>query len=161
MSSVPKITQSRSQLRSFEHMQLSDLEEVHQIERNAYPYPWTRGNFLDSLSSGYDAWVVRDNAGAIAGYFLLMLVLDEAHLLNITVRPDLHGQGIGRWLLDQIVQIARDKNLTSILLEVRPSNTRALAVYEKYGFMQIGRRRGYYPAANNLREDAIVMRLIT
>ncbi|HZW12504.1 MAG TPA: ribosomal protein S18-alanine N-acetyltransferase [Noviherbaspirillum sp.] len=142
----------------FAPMQVNDLPEVMNIENSVYPHPWTRGNFLDSLYSGYQAWTVREPSAALAGYFLLMLAVDEAHLLNISVRRDLHGQGVGRLQLDKIMAIAKENGMTSVLLEVRPSNVRALAVYQRYGFVQIGLRKGYYPGDGNTREDAIVMR---
>jgi [ribosomal protein S18]-alanine N-acetyltransferase len=142
----------------FAPMQVSDLPEVLEIENDVYPYPWKRGNFLDSLYSGYECWVLRDPEGALVGYFLLMLAVDEAHLLNISVRRSLHGRGIGCLQLDKVVSVAKDKGMASVLLEVRPSNQRALAVYRRYGFEQIGQRKGYYPAEDNIREDAIVMR---
>ncbi len=143
----------------FERMQVDDVDDVVTIEEKVYPHPWTRGNFLDSLFSGYEAWVVRDEARALLGYFLIMPVVDEAHLLNIAVRDDRQHQGIGRILMDQAVSLARGKQMTSVMLEVRPTNTRALAVYHRYGFVQIGRRKNYYPAADNQREDALVMQL--
>jgi ribosomal-protein-alanine N-acetyltransferase len=87
-----------------------------------------------------------------------MLVLDEAHLLNLTVAPAYQGQGYGRALLDFIAHQARSYRAGSLLLEVRPSNHRALHIYQRYGFAAIGTRRGYYPA-HNTREDAIVMRV--
>jgi ribosomal-protein-alanine N-acetyltransferase len=144
----------------FARMELDDLADVQNIENDVYPYPWTRGNFLDSLYSNYECWVLREQNGMLAGYFLVMSAVDEAHLLNITVRRDLHGRGLGLALLDKVVAIARDNAMTSVLLEVRPTNLRALSVYRRYGFVEIGRRKGYYPAANNTREDAIVMRLV-
>jgi ribosomal-protein-alanine N-acetyltransferase len=156
MSSVPK---SQSALTYFARMQTGDLDEVVAIENVVYPHPWTRGNFLDSLYSGYETWTLRDASGVLVGYFLLMLAVDEAHLLNVAVRGDLHGQGLGRKLLDKVVAVARENRMTSVLLEVRPSNVQALAVYRRYGFTQIGIRKGYYPAVNQTREDAIVMRL--
>lgn len=143
----------------FAPMRVEDLGEVQAIEDSVYPHPWTRGNFLDSLYSGYETWTLRDAPGTLIGYFLLMLALDEAHLLNITVRRDVHGQGVGRMLLDKVTALAREKHVGSVLLEVRPSNGRALMVYQRYGFSQIGRRKDYYPAAGAAREDAIVMRL--
>ncbi len=142
----------------FMPMQVNDLPEVLEIENDIYPYPWTRGNFLDSLYSGYEAWTLREPSGVLVGYFLLMLAVDETHLLNISVRRDLHGRGIGRMQLDKVASLAREHGMHSVLLEVRPSNQRALAVYQRYGFVQIGQRKGYYPAQNNTREDAIVMR---
>lgn len=142
----------------FAPMRADDLSEVLAIENDVYPFPWTRGNFLDSLYSGYENWTLREASRELVGYFLLMFAVDEAHLLNITVRRGLHGKGLGRMQLDKVVSLARERGMTSVLLEVRPSNHRALAVYERYGFVQIGKRKAYYPAPNNTREDAIVMR---
>jgi ribosomal-protein-alanine N-acetyltransferase len=142
----------------FAPMTADDLDDVLAIESDVYPFPWTRGNFLDSLYCGYQTWTLREASGALAGYFLLMLAVDEAHLLNITVRRGLHGKGLGRLQLDKVSAIARENGMASVLLEVRPSNQHALAVYQRYGFVQIGQRKAYYPAADNTREDAIVMR---
>ncbi len=136
-----------------------DLSEVLAIEQSVYPHPWTRGNFADSLVSGYSAWVLRDQ-GELAGYFLMMVAVDEAHLLNVSVAADRQGQGLGRYLLDKVAACARGHGAESILLEVRPTNLRALTVYQRYGFAEIGRRKAYYPAHNGQREDAIVMRYV-
>ena len=144
----------------FAMMRAQDVEAVVAVENDAYPFPWTRGNFLDSLASRYDAWTLREADARLAGYFLLMHAVDETHLLNITVRPDLHGRGYGRMLLDKVIQLALDANMHSVLLEVRPSNEHALAVYRHCGFQPIGVRKQYYPAAGTSREDAIVMRLM-
>lgn len=144
---------------AFAPMRMEDLGEIQEIENDVYPFPWTRGNFLDSMYSGYETWTLRDGGGALIGYFLLMLVVDEGHLLNLTIRSDLHGRGLGRAMLDQVAELARENKMESLLLEVRPSNTRAQAVYQRYGFVPVGLRKGYYPAAENQREDAIVMRL--
>ena len=143
---------------NYEPMQQSDLADVLALEESVYPHPWSMGNFVDSLSSNYEAWVLRDQNGDLLGYFLLMAIVDEAHLLNVAVSAERQGQGLGRVLLNQAVACARGLGMGSVLLEVRPSNTRALEIYERYGFKQIGRRKGYYPAANQQREDAIVMR---
>lgn len=139
-------------------MQESDVDEVLALEQSVYPYPWTRMNFSDSLTAGYDAWVARDEAGRLAGYFLAMWAVDEAHLLNVAVSHEHHGRGIGRHLLDKLAAHARERGMESILLEVRPSNERALRVYRQYGYTAIGVRKGYYPAGPLGREDAIVMR---
>ena len=143
-------------------MVMDDIDAVYALECSVFPHPWSRGNFVDSLASGYDAWVLRGPddtaAGELAGYFLLMYALDEAHLLDVAVAGVRHGTGLGRYLLDRIVARARGLRMASILLEVRPSNARALQVYQRYGFAEIGRRKGYYPAHEGRREDAIVMR---
>jgi [ribosomal protein S18]-alanine N-acetyltransferase len=148
---------------SLRPMVMDDVDAVHALERSVFPHPWSRANFVDSLASGYDAWVLREPAqagadGPLAGYFLLMYALDEAHLLDVAVAAPRHGTGVGRYLLDRIATRAQAQGMSSILLEVRPSNERALAVYRRYGYAEIGRRKGYYPAHEGRREDAIVMR---
>ena len=139
-------------------MVVSDIDEVFALETSVYPHPWSRGNFIDSLSSGYNSWTLRDDAGTLVGYFLLMPIVDEAHLLNVAVAQPRQREGLGLYLLDKVCACARGLSMDSILLEVRPSNLRALKVYEQYGFAEIGRRKAYYPAHNGQREDAIVMR---
>jgi ribosomal-protein-alanine N-acetyltransferase len=144
----------------FSHMREDDVPAVLRIEQAAYPFPWTGGNFLDSIRSGYLCRVARDDARGIVGYFLMMMALDEAHLLNITVDPALHGRGYGLALHEHATECARSKAMRSIMLEVRPSNHRALAIYERYGYTRIGVRRNYYPAPDNNRENAIVMKVM-
>lgn len=139
-------------------MELKDLEEVVSLEESVYPHPWTMGNFVDSLACNYHAWTLRDEDGWLLGYFLLMDVVDEIHLLNVAVTSERQHQGLGLYLLDKIAAIARGLQMESILLEVRPSNLRALKIYRRYGYVEIGRRKDYYPAHNGMREDAIVMR---
>lgn len=142
-------------------MVADDVDEVHALECSVFPHPWSRGNFVDSLTSGYDAWVLREEGSEqLAGYFLLMYALEEAHLLDVAVASARQGAGVGRLLLDRIAARARAMGMESILLEVRPSNARALLVYQRYGYAEIGRRKGYYPAYEGRREDAIVMRYV-
>jgi ribosomal-protein-alanine N-acetyltransferase len=139
-------------------MELQDVDDVLALEQTVFPHPWSRNNFIDSLASGYDAWVLRDGHGTLAGYFLLMPAVDEAHLLDVAVAEEVQGTGMGHYLLDKVAARARGLGMESVLLEVRPSNLRALAVYRRYGYIEIGRRRAYYPAHEGKREDAIVMR---
>ena len=139
-------------------MTLDDVDEVHALECSVFPHPWSRANFSDSVQAGYDGWLLRDEHKALAGYFLLMYALDEAHLLDVAVAGKRQGTGLGRYLLDTLCARAKEMGAESVLLEVRPSNERALAVYRRYGFAEIGRRKGYYPAHEGKREDAIVMR---
>jgi len=158
MSSVLKPVRYTGPL-NFSVMRVQDVEDVVRVEHDAYPFPWTRGNFVDSLANRYEAWVLREADSRLAGYFLLMYAVDDVHLLNITVRPDLQGQGIGRYLLEKVYSLAEGAGIHQILLEVRPSNHHALAVYRHARFQMIGVRKKYYPAAGTSREDAIVMRL--
>lgn len=148
----------------------ADLDQVMAIEQRVYPFPWSRRNFEDSLASGYIACLLRDAApgdagdtdiaaGRLVGYFLLMPVLDEVHLLNISVDADLQHAGYGQRLMREAIEVARARAMRLILLEVRISNLRALALYRRFGFGVIGRRKNYYPAADNTREDAIMMTL--
>jgi ribosomal-protein-alanine N-acetyltransferase len=141
-------------------MQIADVDAVWELEKTVFPHPWSRANFVDSLANGYDAWLLRDAQDLLVGYFLVMYAVDEAHLLDVAVARQRQGMGLGRYLLDRIVERARARGMESILLEVRPSNERALQVYQHYGFTQIGRRKGYYPAHEGQREDAIVMRFV-
>ncbi len=159
MSSLPQAPARYGAPLTFAPMRANDVDEVSRVEDDAYPFPWTRGNFLDSLASGYVARIAREADGRLAGYFLLMPAVDDMHLLNITVRPDLQGRGIGRQLLDKVCTLTREAGIAAVLLEVRPSNLNALSVYRHIGFTQIGLRKSYYPAAAQSREDAIVMRL--
>lgn len=136
-------------------MTAADLDTVAAAERVVYPFPWTRGNFADSLAAGHGAWLAQEQEQMI-GYAVMMQVLDEAHLLNITVLPELQRQGRGTVLLLHLFELARKQAATRMLLEVRPGNLSGLALYRRHGFVEIGRRRDYYPAHAG-REDAIVM----
>jgi ribosomal-protein-alanine N-acetyltransferase len=139
----------------FEPMSDARLDEVVAIERRAYGHPWTRGNFADSLRSGYEAQLLTVGTDVI-GYFVAMQGVDEVHLLNITVDPAYQCQGWGRVLLDALALWARAQHAQWLWLEVRTSNARAQQVYHRYGYRRVGERRNYYPADKG-REDAIVM----
>lgn len=156
---VPNALSTRYKGCSFSPMQADDLMQIEAIERQVYEHPWSLGNFKDSLSSGYQCWLVRDALGTLAGYYLLMLAPDEGHLLNVTVFTTFQSQGLGRQLLEHAIGTSRDHGASAVLLEVRPSNQRAIAIYQHVGFKQIGIRKRYYPALAQQREDAIVMRL--
>lgn len=134
----------------------ADLDAVVALEAHVQAFPWTRGNFADALSAGYGAWVLRQD-DKVLGFCILMFAPDVAHLLVIAVAKDLHRQGLGGVLLSWCEEQARQRGLEGVLLEVRPSNTSAVAFYKHHGYLQIGVRRGYYPAANGTREDGLVM----
>lgn len=134
-----------------------DLRSVLEIEEAIYEFPWTRGNFRDSLCAGYCCWVDRQGAELI-GYAVLVLAGSEAHLLNLSIAPHLQNQGHGRRLLGRLVGAARAHGARTLFLEVRPSNVAGQRLYTAHGFKQIGVRRGYYPARRG-REDALVLAL--
>ncbi|MCE4539587.1 ribosomal protein S18-alanine N-acetyltransferase [Pelomonas sp. P7] len=167
-------------------MRVPDLTEVMAIERQAYPVPWTHGNFVDSLAAGYPAEVLRGpraqaNAGPpqvgltplggglgaappwghteLLGYWVAMPGLDEMHLLNITVAPAWQGRGLAVAMLERLVAECRCRGLAQLWLEVRVSNVRAREVYRRFGLVEVGRRRAYYPVPQGPREDAILMSL--
>ena len=130
------------------------------IENIAYPFPWTIGNFRDSINAGYRLKLLRER-GVLIGYAVWMPIIQEAHLLNITLAPSRQGHGLGAWMMRSIMQEMQAQGMQQILLEVRPSNHRALALYRRLGFSRIGIRKGYYPnsvTAEVSREDAVVMR---
>ena len=137
----------------------TQLDAVMAIEAASYAFPWSRGNFVDSLASGYVAQVLYDGSGAIVGYFIAMAGVDEMHLLNLTVAPPHQGQGHARFMLESLIALCRERRAQQLWLEVRGSNARAHALYRQRGFTQVGTRKGYYPAPNGQREDAIVMSL--
>ena len=139
----------------FEPMSEARLDEVVAIERRAYGHPWTRGNFADSLRSGYQGQLLCAGE-TILGYFVAMRGVDEVHLLNITVAPQWQGRGWGRLMLDALALWARGQGAQWLWLEVRTSNVRAQQVYLRYGYRRVGERKNYYPAQHG-REDAIVM----
>jgi len=134
------------------------MDEVMRIENDVYPYPWTRGNFEDSLRAGNIAWALLDDRGHVIAYAVAMLAVDEAHLLNLSVAAPFQRRGFGWKMLEWMAQRTRDFGARTLLLEVRPSNARALSLYQRYGFERIGIRPGYYPASPG-REDAVVMRV--
>lgn len=140
-----------------EPMRESDLRAVVEIEESIYEFPWTPGNFRDSLRAGYGCWVVREGRRVI-GYAVLMLAAGETHLLNLSIAAHSQRRGHGRSLLHQLVQLAREHKAKVLFLEVRPTNQVGQRLYIGYGFRQIGVRRGYYPARKG-REDALVLAL--
>lgn len=131
-----------------------DIDAVAALEASLQAFPWSRGNFADSLLAGHSVWVVRIG-GDLVGFSVVMSVIDEAHLLNIGVCQRYQGQGYGARLLRRAMESARLGGAAKLFLEVRPSNAQAVALYRHFGFRQIGLRKGYYPAETG-REDALI-----
>lgn len=149
-------------------MQLSDLDDVLELEQASFPSPWSRDLYIHELvRNPYSRYRVVVPMGAkeqgegdedrpsILAQCGWMLAGDEAHILTIAVQPSWRGRGIGAWLLLRMCQEARGAGARTVSLEVRPSNRAALALYQGLGFRQVGRRRRYYPD----KEDALILEL--
>lgn len=139
-------------------MKEADIPAVLLVEKGSYEFPWSAGNFHDSIHSGYSAWVY-EVGGEVIGHLVMMTVLDEAHLLNVTISPAWRRQGLGREFMEHAMDSARKLQAKTLYLEVRPSNPPAIKLYETLGFETFALRKGYYPAQQG-REDALVMRAL-
>jgi ribosomal-protein-alanine N-acetyltransferase len=146
----------RKDLMRLRKMRSSDLPGVMAIERANYQFPWGEDIFRDCFKANYNCWVCAEDDNVL-GYCILSMAVGEAHVLNICVSPAEQGQGIGRKMLEHLIETARGQAET-MFLEVRPSNTVAIALYQDMGFNEIGIRKGYYEAENG-REDAIMLAL--
>ena len=141
-------------------MSPTDVDRVLALELQAYPFPWTRGNFIDSLASGYLTELRLDAQDSLIGYWVALPGVEEMHLLNLTVDPAAQRCGHGTAMLQRLIGQARARGDQALWLEVRPSNIAALALYLRMGFAEVGRRPAYYPAQGQQREDALVLRLL-
>jgi ribosomal-protein-alanine N-acetyltransferase len=137
-------------------MQESWLPQVVDIECRAYAFPWTEGIFRDCLKVGYSAWVVASPADEVLAYAVMSMAVGEAHVLNLCVEPAYHQQGLGRFLLGHLRQLAGAAGMEIMLLEVRKSNAAAIALYQNMGFRKLGVRKAYYPATKGSSEDAVL-----
>jgi [ribosomal protein S18]-alanine N-acetyltransferase len=135
------------------------LDAVLAIENVAYEFPWSRGNFVDSLSAGHEAQMLCTLRGELLGYLVALPGFEEMHLLNLTVAPAAQGRGHARCMLAWLVARCGEQGAQQLWLEVRDSNARARRIYQRFGFAGIGTRKGYYPAPLGRREDAVVMGL--
>lgn len=138
-------------------LETGDLDRLAEIERRAYRgLGWSRGIFADCLGVGYDCWGAEAD-GQLIGYGIVSIAAGESHLLNLAVDPACQGRGIGSMLLQFLLSEALGQGAECMFLEVRPSNPVARALYERSGFTEFGRRRGYYPnAPDGGREDALI-----
>ncbi len=139
-------------------MRKTDFARVLEIEAKNYRFPWSQETFKDCFAAlSYTCWVCEEG-DKVVGYGILSIAAGEAHILNISVAPEAQGLGVGRKMMEHLIEIARKKAQT-LFLEVRVSNTKAQALYESLGFNEIGIRKNYYPAENNSREHAIMLAL--
>lgn len=135
-------------------MTQADVPAVLEVEHSSYPFPWSEGVFRDCVRVGYVCRVVEFE-GAISCYAIMSHGAGEAHVLNICMARELRGIGVGRRVMDFLLQQARDAQVQDVFLEVRPSNPPAIRLYESLGFVRVGVRKGYYQAIGG-REDAWV-----
>ena len=131
-------------------MRTADLDEVIAIERAVYSHPWTHGNFVDSLNAGYLCCTYRIGA-ELVGYFIMIVAVGEAHLLNLSVAAASQRQGRGSALLEGALRIARERDAKHLFLEVRPSNAPALALYSAFSFRRTSRKRCFASRSRAMR----------
>ena len=135
----------------------TDLDAVIAIEEASYTFPWTRGIFYDCLHVGYNCCVYEEN-GHVLAYGVMSTGGGEAHILTVVVQEDARGRQLGRQVMRHLLNMASKHKVEMVLLEVRPSNTVAINLYQNLGFNEVGVRKGYYPDAKG-REDALIMGL--
>lgn len=136
-------------------MTADHLDEAAALERVCFSDPWSRNMLAEELDNALAAFLAAlDGTGAVVGYAGLQVVLDEGYILNIAVRPDCRRQQIASQLLEVFINFAQGNRLSFLTLEVRASNAPAIALYERWGFAEAGRRRNYYELP---REDAVIM----
>ncbi len=151
-------TLNRVELMRFRKMSKADLPEVLKIEQAGYNFPWPEGIFLDCLKAGhYDCWVCEDTEEKMTAFCIVSTAVGEATILNLCIAPDERKQGLGGKFMQHIIKVGRERNAESVFLEVRPSNTAAVALYESLGFNEIGIRPGYYKTVDGEPEDALMM----
>lgn len=136
----------------------ADVPAVLAVEQAAYEFPWTDGIFSDCMRIGYSCWALITEHGMSGHAVMSLMAPGECHVLNVCVRPDLQGEGLGRHLMNHLIDAARGYGVTLMLLEVRPTNGTALELYRSLGFNEVGLRKDYYPARGG-REDGLVLAL--
>jgi len=139
-------------------MEPDDVLPVAEVEGRSYTFPWGETIFRDCLRAGYYC-CVAEIGHIVAGYGIMSSGAGEAHVLNLCVAEQFRFRGIGSQLLEHLLEFAKSLRVSDVYLEVRPSNTVAIRLYQSRGFAQIGVRRGYYQAVGG-REDAVVLRKI-
>ncbi len=139
---------------TFRQMALEDISAVIQLENEVYQFPWTDRIFKDCIRVGYDCWLAHLGTTVVA-HAVISIAAGESHILNLSVTRNHQGKGIGKQFIQFLLNIARNKRAQIMMLEVRPSNIRAINCYSSAGFNEIGCRKDYYPAPNG-KEDALL-----
>jgi ribosomal-protein-alanine N-acetyltransferase len=156
MATAPELLQARPEV-LIRPMRAGDVADVVALERSSYQFPWSEGIFRDCLRVGYVCRVVTVNR-RVTAYGVMSVGAGEAHVLNLCVAEPFRCRGVGKRLLNSLIDRAAAAGMGAAFLEVRPSNIAAIRLYLSMGFEQVGTRRGYYQAAGG-REDAAVLKL--
>jgi len=136
-------------------MRTTDLRDVMHVENRNYDFPWSEGIFRDCIKAGYTMQVLRLDL-VLVGYAVMQLAADEAHILNLCIDRDFSRRGYAKGLLEKLLNMAERAGAKMVFLEARPSNPRAIRMYDRAGFNEVGLRKDYYESVGG-REDAIVM----
>jgi [ribosomal protein S18]-alanine N-acetyltransferase len=154
---IPADSSPARRLVKFRAMVPADIPGVGAVERASYEFPWSEGIFRDCLRVGYLCRVAECD-GQIVSYGIVAMGAGEAHILNVCVSPTMRCRGVGRQMMNLLLERSREAGMGEVFLEVRPSNMHAIALYQSLGFIEVGRRKAYYQAVEG-REDALVLKL--
>ncbi|MCT4605077.1 MAG: ribosomal protein S18-alanine N-acetyltransferase [Marinisporobacter sp.] len=136
-------------------MTLEDIEDVFEVEQRSFSVPWTKDAFIAEIKYNEKArYVVLEIEGKVLGYGGFWKILDEGHITNIAIDPDIRGKGYSHLIIEELLKIAQEEKIVGMTLEVRASNKVAQGLYEKYGFQSRGIRPKYY---QDNGEDALIM----
>ena len=147
----------KSDLYNIMPISINDLSNVYKLEVESYDFPWTKEILRDCILYKYDAFTIYFN-NLLVGYIIAKISFPETHILNLTISKNFRKKGLGRSLIELIINDSRIKGTEDIILEVRVNNHDAISLYEKLNFQKVGVRRNYYES-NEGREDAFVLKL--
>jgi len=136
-------------------MRAEDVRGIAELEKVCFSDPWSENSIASELVNPLSLWLVAVDCGSVVGYIGSQSVLDAADVMNLAVSPEHRRKGVAQALLQELTHCLRRNNVIALLLEVRASNLPAITLYQKLGFMQVGRRPKYY---HNPREDALILR---
>lgn len=138
-----------------EKMNESHVSQIAELEKLCFNDPWSESSIASELNNELSLWLVAVEQDRVVGYVGSQTVLDGSDMMNIAVSPDYRRMGIAEKLIDELVCLLKERHSRCLILEVRASNTPAINLYTKLGFVEIGCRRNYY---RNPKEDALILR---
>ena len=138
-----------------ESMTSAHVSQIAELEKLCFSDPWSEKSIETELTCRLSLWLVALEEDKVVGYVGSQTVIDETDMMNIAVHPDYRRQGIAEKLIDALISALKEKGSRGLMLEVRASNESAIALYQKLGFIQVGRRPNYY---RNPKEDALILR---